>query len=441
MRRLPRPPRKPRHDHEGAATHPACGEPPPHRIENLEYTPMPRPIQAIIHAEALAHNLARAQRAAPRAKVWAVVKANAYGHGIERAFAPLRAADGFALLDLAEAERLRALGWGGPILLLEGCFEASDLALCERLNLWHVVHDVAQLNWLAARRKPRAHRIFLKMNTGMNRLGFAPAQYRVAWERLRQSQAVGEITHMTHFASADAPHGTDDAFDLFQRTVSGLEGERSACNSAALLRHGHSPQKSGVLHMVAGDAAETGNDSADRPQAAPARTGSDEVLGDWVRPGIMLYGGSPTGLEPAAADWDLRPAMSLVTRIIGIQQIPVGATVGYGGSFTAERPMRVGVAAVGYADGYPRHAPTGTPIVVDGVRTRIVGRVSMDMVTVDLDPVRAAGRAGDVGSTVLCWGRRNGAELPIDEVAMAAGTVGYELMCAVAPRVPVRVED
>ena len=402
---------------------------------------MPRPIQALIHAEALTHNLARAQRAAPRAKIWAVVKANAYGHGIERAFAPLRAADGFALLDLAEAERLRALGWGGPILLLEGCFEATDLGLCERLNLWHVVHDVAQINWLAARRKPRAHRVFLKMNTGMNRLGFAPGQYRAAWERLRQTPAVGEITHMTHFASADAPHGTDDAFDLFSRTVSGLGGERSVCNSAALLRLGHGQQKPGVLHMVADGAADTTNDGTGRPQTVPTSTASDAVLSDWVRPGIMLYGGSPTGLEPTAADWGLRPAMSLVTRIIGIQQIPVGATVGYGGSFAAERPMRVGAAAVGYADGYPRHAPTGTPIVVDGVRTRIVGRVSMDMVTVDLDPVRAAGRAADVGSTVLCWGRHNGAELPIDEVATAAGTLGYELMCALAPRVPVRVED
>ncbi len=366
---------------------------------------MPRPIHAFIHLDALTHNLARARRAASGAKVWAVVKANAYGHGLARVFSALRSADGFALLDLAEAETLRTLGWGGPILLLEGCFGADDLARCERLNLWHTVHDAAQINWLAARSKPRAHRVFAKLNTGMNRLGFAPEQYRAAWQRLAQLPAVGDVGHMTHFAHADVEGGDARARALFEQTVDGLPGERSLCNSAALLRHG---------------------------EGATA-------LGDWMRPGIMLYGGSPTGLQPDARAWGLRPAMSLCTRIIGVQQLPAGAVVGYGETFRTERAMRVGVAAVGYADGYPRHAPSGTPIVVDGVRTRIVGRVSMDMVGVDLDPVRAAGRAGDVGSPVLCWGRHGGAELPVDEVAEAAGTLGYELMCALAPRVPVQV--
>ncbi|OIQ75026.1 alanine racemase, catabolic [mine drainage metagenome] len=366
---------------------------------------MPRPIQAYIHTDALAHNLQRARRAAAGAKVWAVVKANAYGHGLARVFSALRSADGFALLDLAEAETLRALGWGGPILLLEGTFGADDLARCERLNLWHTVHDAAQINWLAARSKPRAHRVFAKLNTGMNRLGFSPEQYRAAWQRLSQLPAVADIGHMTHFASADVDGGDDDARELFLRTVDGLPGEHSTCNSAALLRHG-------------GDAAR---------------------LGDWVRPGIMLYGSSPTAPQPDSRDWELRPTMSLCTRIIGVQQVAAGTTVGYGGTFRAPQPMRVGVAAIGYADGYPRHAPSGTPIVVDGVRTRTLGRVSMDMVMVDLDPVRAAGRAADVGSPVLCWGREPGAEMPIDEVAAAAGTLGYELMCALAPRVPVHV--
>ena len=366
---------------------------------------MPRPIHACIHLDALSHNLARARRAAAGAKVWAVVKANAYGHGLTRVFSALRSADGFALLDLAEAETLRGLGWGGPILLLEGTFGADDLARCERLNLWHTVHDAAQINWLATRSKPRAHRVFAKLNTGMNRLGFAPEHYRAAWQRLAQLPAVGDVGHMTHFASADLAGGDADARELFARTVDALPGERSTCNSAALLRH----------------------------------AGNDAMLGDWVRPGIMLYGSSPTGAQPDARAWDLRPAMSLCTRIIGVQQLAAGASVGYGATFRAERAMRVGVAAVGYADGYPRHAPSGTPIIVDGVRTRLLGRVSMDMVTVDLDPVRAAGRAADVGSPVLCWGRHGGAELPIDDVAEAAGTVGYELMCALAPRVPVRV--
>ena len=374
---------------------------------------MSRPIQATISLDALRHNLARARAAAGRARVWAVVKANAYGHGIERVFPALRGADGFALLDLAEAETLRALGWGGPILLLEGCFGLDDLATCERLNLWHVVHDPMQIHWLASRRKARAHRVFLKLNSGMNRLGFTPGQYRAAWQRLREIPAVGAISHMTHFATADGAQGIDSALEVFGSEADGLPGERSLCNSAALLRYGHG--------------------------SLPARADADAVLGDWVRPGIMLYGASPTGTVPDAGHWQLRPAMSLVTRIIGVQSVAAGDAVGYGAGFRAERAMRVGVAALGYADGYPRHAPTGTPIVVDGVRTRIVGRVSMDMVTVDLDPVRAAGRAAEVGNPVLCWGRHQQDELGIDEVAEACGTLGYELMCALARRVPVQV--
>lgn len=377
---------------------------------------MPRPIQATVSLEALRHNLARSRTAGGGARVWAVVKANAYGHGVERAFPALRAADGFALLDLAEAETLRALGWGGPILLLEGCFGLEDLATCERLNLWHVVHDTAQIHWLASRRKPRAHRVFLKLNSGMNRLGFTPEQYRVAWQRLQELPAVGAVSHMTHFATADGEPGIADALERFESAVDGLPGERSLCNSAALLRYGVQAQGRPGPH----------DDAA-------------AVLGDWVRPGIALYGGSPTGVHADTTRWELRPAMSLITRIIGVQSVEAGGVVGYGATFRAERPMRIGVAAVGYADGYPRHAPSGTPIVVDGVRTRIVGRVSMDMVMVDLDPVRAAGRAADVGSPVLCWGRHLDAELGIDEVAEPSGTLGYELMCALARRVPVQV--
>ena len=374
---------------------------------------MPRPIQATIHLQALRHNLARARGAAGRARVWAVVKANAYGHGIQRVFPALREADGFALLDLAEAEALRALGWGGPILLLEGCFGLDDLATCERLNLWHVVHDPAQIHWLSLRRKARAHRVFLKLNTGMNRLGFSPQQYRSAWQHLQRLPAVGGVSHMTHFATADGPQGIDDALDRFAASVDGLPGERSLCNSAALLRYGS--------------------------DSASPRADASALLGDWVRPGIALYGGSPTGLAADAQAWRLQPGMTLLTRIIGVQNVEAGAAVGYGASFRAERAMRVGVAAIGYADGYPRHAPSGTPVVVDGIRTRTVGRVSMDMVTVDLEPVRAAGRAAEVGSPVLCWGRHMQAELAIDEVAQACGTIGYELMCALAPRVPVQV--
>jgi alanine racemase len=361
---------------------------------------MPRPIQALIHADALAHNLARARAAAPDARVWAVVKANAYGHGIERAFEGLRAADGFALLDLAEAERLRALDWRGPILLLEGCFEPRDLETCSRLDLWHVVHGPEQIDWLAAHKTLRPHRVFLKMNSGMNRLGFRPEAFRGAWARLDALPQVDEITLMTHFSDADGPRGIAHQLAVFQAATHDLPGERSLANSAATLRH----------------AAERG------------------VNADWVRAGILSYGSAPDHPAHDAAHWGLRPAMSLRARIIGTQALVPGDTVGYGSSFTATAPMRIGIVACGYADGYPRHCPTGTPVLVDGRRSSTVGRVSMDMLAVDLSALPDAGP----GSEVTLWGRSSaGAELPIDEVARAAGTIAYELMCALAPRVPV----
>lgn len=369
---------------------------------------MPRPIEAWIHPEALAHNLDRARRAAPDSKVWAVVKANAYGHGIERVFDALRSADGFALLDLAEAERVRALGWRGPILLLEGCFDARDLERCSRLNLDHVIHREAQIDWLALHKTTWPHPVHLKLNSGMNRLGFAPSAFRSAWLRLSGLTQVDTITLMTHFANADldadAPHGLDAQLAAFEAAARDLPGERSLCNSAATLRH-----------------------ALERP----------EVRGDWVRPGIAVYGSSPDYPAHDIAHWGLRPTMTLRSRLIAVQHLQAGDAVGYGSTFVATTPMRIGVAACGYADGYPRHAPSGTPVLVEGVRTALVGRVSMDMVMVDLTPVPGA----DVGSEVTLWGRGpGGTVLPIDTVAHAAGTVGYELMCALAPRVPVQVE-
>jgi alanine racemase len=365
---------------------------------------MPRPIEAIIHRDALAHNLARARRAAPDARVWAVVKANAYGHGIERVFEALRGADGFALLDLAEAERVRALGWRGPILLLEGCFEPRDLELCSRLGLWHTVHHEAQIDWLAAHKTNAPHRVFLKLNSGMNRLGFSAAAYRGAWQRLSGLTQVDEVTLMTHFADADGPAGVTRAMAVFEDVTRDLPGERSVANSAATLRFA---------------------------------AGSTAVRGDWVRPGIMLYGASPDHPAHASAHWDLQPTMTLRAKLIATRELHAGDSVGYGSSFTAPAPMRIGVAACGYADGYPRIAPSGTPVLVDGVRSATVGRVSMDMLTVDLSNAAAA----RLGSEVTLWGRGPaGSVLPIDAVAHAAGTLGYELMCALAPRVPVRVE-
>ena len=367
---------------------------------------MPRPIQALIHPDALAHNLARARACAPDARVWAVVKANAYGHGITRAFEGLRGADGFALLDLAEAEQLRALDWRGPILLLEGVFEPRDLELCSRLNLWHVVHCEQQIDWLAAHKTHAPHRVFLKLNSGMNRLGFGPRAFRAAWTRLNALPQVDEISLVTHFSDADAErfgrNGIAHQLAVWQEATGDLPGERSLANSAATLRH----------------CADAG------------------VRADWVRAGIMSYGGVPDFPAHDAAHWDLRPAMTLRSRLLATQQLAPGDSVGYGSAFVAEAPMRIGVVACGYADGYPRHAPTGTPVLVDGLRTRTVGRVSMDMLAVDLSAVPSA----QPGSEVTLWGQGpRGQRLAIDEVAQAAGTIGYELMCALAPRVPVSV--
>lgn len=364
---------------------------------------MPRPILATVHSAALSHNLARVRAAAPDARVWAIVKANAYGHGIERVFDALRSADGFALLDLAEAQRLRALDWRGPILLLEGCFELRDLELCSRLGLWHAIHCDEQIDMLATHKTQVPHRVFLKMNSGMNRLGFAPERYRAAWTRLNALPQVEEISLMTHFSDADGPKGIAAQLQAFEAVTHDLPGERTLSNSAAVLRHG----------------ALVGEKS------------------DWVRPGIVVYGSAPDFPEHSAADWGLQPTMTLAAKIIGVQHLVAGDTVGYGSSFTADGPLRIGVVACGYADGYPRHCTTGTPLLVNGVRTRMVGRVSMDMLTVDLTPVPEAG----MGAEVTLWGRSSGgAVLPIDEIAQAAGTVAYELMCAVAPRVPVVVD-
>ena len=364
---------------------------------------MPRPILATIHTAALIHNLARMRAAAPDAKIWAIVKANAYGHGIERSFDSLRSADGFALLDLAEAQRLRALDWRGPILLLEGCFDARDLELCSRLGLWHVVHCNEQIDMLAAHKTQLPHRVFLKMNAGMNRLGFKPERYRAAWTRLNALPQVDEISLMTHFSDADGAKGVAAQLQAFEAVTHDLPGERTLSNSAGALRHG----------------------------AALA------TLSDWIRPGIAVYGSAPDFPERSAADWGLLPTMTLASKIVGVQTLVAGETVGYGSSFTADGPLRVGVVACGYADGYPRHCGTGTPVLVSGIRTRLLGRVSMDLLAVDLTPAPAAG----MGTEVTLWGcSSNGAQLPIDEVAQAGGTLAYELLCALALRVPVLVD-
>lgn len=344
------------------------------------------------------HNLARAKACAPQAKAWGVLKANGYGHGLERAMRGLAAADGLALIEFDNAVRLRELGWSKPILLLEGCFDADDVRTMAQYDFNCTVHCDEQIAWLEAAEIKNTIHLHLKMNTGMNRLGFKPQAFAAAHARLRALPWVGEITLMTHFANADdAGHPVltlNEQIRRFKLGAAGLPGPFSLPNSA------------GTLHLV---------------------ELSDLLASDWIRPGIMLYGGTPGG--KSAAEFGLRPTMTLSSEIIGVQDIVAGEAVGYGSRFLADRPMRIGVVACGYADGYPRHAPLGTPVLVDGVRTRLVGRVSMDMLTVDLSELPDA----RVGSRVVLWGEG----MPIDEVAEAAGTIGYELMCALAPRVPV----
>jgi alanine racemase len=362
---------------------------------------MPRPIIATIDVSALQHNLAVAKSLAPHAKAWAVVKAQAYGHGLARAVRAFADADGLALVEVDYAVTLRELGWRKPILLLEGFFDVDDMPVMAQHQLQFAVHCNEQIEIMEAFQATQPagsdvrFEVHLKMNSGMNRLGFKPEAYRAAYERLRALPCVGSITFMTHFANADDAANPDlplqEQVKRFLAATQGLEGARSVCNSAGDLLHA-------------------------------------ELAYEWVRPGVMLYGGTPGG--STAKDFGLRAAMTLESKIIGVQHIGPGDAVGYGSRFVADRPMTIGVVACGYADGYPRHAPSNTPVLVDGVRTGTVGRVSMDMLMVDLTAIAGAG----VGSQVQLWG----AALPIDEVAFAAGTIGYELMCALAPRVAVR---
>ncbi len=351
---------------------------------------MSRPIQAQIDLSALAHNLQVARRATS-ARVLAVIKANAYGHGLLQAAEALRAADGYALLDVGDAVRLREAGFRQPILLLEGCFSRDELPLLAEYELSSVIHTRRQLEWLAAYPRKNGLSMWLKVNTGMNRLGFMPAEIPALMERLKSHRAVREVTLMTHFAQADVASGVARQLELFTQVAATHRTPCSLSNSAALLRH-------------------------------PA------AHGDWVRPGIMLYGSSPFA-EVSAESLGLQPVMTLSSELISVCDLKAGDAVGYGATFRAEHAMRIGTVACGYADGYPRHAPTGTPILVNGQRTRTLGRVSMDMLAVDLSDVRDA----QAGSRVVLWGEG----MPVDEVARAAGTISYELLCALTRRVPV----
>jgi len=350
---------------------------------------MARPLHAHVSLPALRANVARARELAPNAEVLAVVKADAYGHGIMRVLPALDAVQGLALVELDTAIRLRAAGYAKRILLLEGFFTRDELPEISHHRLAVVVHNQGQLRMLERTRLEQPIEVFIKINTGMNRLGIAVTEVVKTVERLNNCPSVAVLRLMTHFARADEDYGIEKPLAAFNAACRGMPYPRSLCNSAGIARY-------------------------------------PEIGGEIVRPGIMLYGASPFASD-AAASIGVRPVMTLRSEIIAVQSLEPGAQVGYGGSYTATRAGRIGVVACGYADGYPRHAPYGTPVLVQGKRARLAGRVSMDMLTVDLSDLPDAA----IGSPVTLWGDG----LPVDEVARSAGTVGYELLCGVTARV------
>lgn len=349
---------------------------------------MTRPIRAIVDLSALRHNLGIARKHAPHARIMAVIKANGYGHGMLRTAKALETADGFAVLNLGEAIALREAGFRQEILLLEGFFSSDEISLLKQHDLSTVIHAQWQIDALLQTPVSAPIQAWLKINTGMNRLGFQPDDFPAALRNLQQAGA--QVTLMTHFSSADEINGITEQLSLFNTLTHDLQLPRSMSNSAATLTF-------------------------------------PDALGDWIRPGIMLYGASPMS-HINASELGLKPAMTFTSKIIAMRDIQAGETVGYGGTFRAPGTMRIGTVACGYADGYPRHAPTGTPVLVNGQHSRIIGRVSMDMLTVDLSGIPDA----RIGSSVTLWGK----DLPVDEIASAAGTISYELLCAVAARVP-----
>jgi len=363
-----------------------------------------RPIQSTIHLAALRHNLDVVRSYAHKSKVMAVVKANGYGHGLLNVAHGLNAADGFAVLGLNEAIDLREAGFTQKILLLEGVFSADELNIAAGFGITIVVHHLGQIEMLESAQLPKTISIFIKINTGMNRLGFTPQVFPNVLARLKKCKNVRKIKLMTHFSNADSQEiDIEKPLALFNELTHSHNYPLSLANSAAILCH-------------------------------------PETHADWVRPGIMLYGATPVSNVSAIA-YGLKPVMSFTSEIISVQNLEVGDSVGYGYRFTAKQKMRVGIVACGYADGYPRHAGQysgdealfGAPIAVAGKLTQTLGRVSMDMLFADLTHIPDA----HIGSPVELWG----SQVPVDDVAMACGTIGYELLCAVAQRVPVCAID
>ncbi|GAB4175795.1 MAG: alanine racemase [Wenzhouxiangellaceae bacterium] len=358
---------------------------------------MPRETIAWIDPSAIAANLAMVRARVGRARVMAVVKADAYGHGLEGLLPALSAADLLAVATIDEARAVRRHDQAVPLLLLEGPMDHDDLHAADALNLEMVVHHPEQLAWLEQARLGPGARVWLKIDTGMHRLGFAPEQAVDAYTRLRQMPGVEEVVLMSHFACADRPDHPLNRLQIhrFDTTVRDLPGPHCLANSAAIL-------------------------------------GLPETHRDWVRAGLLLYGVSPIDSQTGGS-LGLRPAMTLSTRLIAINRVQAGESIGYGARFRAPTAMRVGVAAIGYGDGYPRNMPDGAPVLVNGRRQRLVGTVSMDMITIDLSDQPEA----RVGDPVELWGP----SLPIEEVARHADTIPYELLCRVTRRVEYRLRS
>jgi alanine racemase len=350
-------------------------------------------IRAEVSAAALRANLARVREVAPTSRVMAVVKANAYGHGLVSTALCLADADAFAVARMEEALALRGAGVRKPIVLLEGVFNSEQMAEAARQNLEIVVHEQEQISLIESFAGMHRFSVWLKIDTGMNRLGFRPARAPGA---MTQLDALGERLHdlklMTHFASSDEHDSrqTREQLARFDVLTQGRANARSLANSAALF-------------------------------AEP------ESRADWVRPGLALYGVSPFG-DRIGASLGLVPAMRLVSTVLAVREVPAGETVGYGGIWRAQRDSRIAIVAAGYGDGLPRALPNGTPVLVRGQRGELVGRVSMDMIAVDVTGIHGV----QVGDTALLWGP----ELPVEEIAAHAGTISYELLCGVSQRVP-----
>jgi alanine racemase len=349
-------------------------------------------IRAIVDTASLRYNLDRVRATAPASQVMAVIKANAYGHGLVPAAKALAQTDGFAVARLDEGLALRAAGLANRILLLEGVFSPEQLAVAAQQRFDLMVHSFEQLEMLEARSGGEPVTAWIKLDTGMNRLGFRIEQFAEAHARLgRVANLAPDPTLVTHLANADDRRDAKTAEQMraFADATAGIAGARSIANSAALL-------------------------------AWP------DTRADWVRPGLVLYGVSPFP-SGAGADLGLRPVMTLQTVVIAVKDVLPGETVGYGGAWRAPRATRIAVVAAGYGDGYPRSVESGTPVLVNGHRAPLVGRVSMDMITVDVTDLPGVAS----GDPVVLWGDG----VPVEEIARHAGTVPYELICGVSQRV------